>query len=67
MPPTLERLRPRVQMVFQNPYASLNPRKKVSDILEEPLKINTDLDEGRRAGRPEMMAKVGLRPEFYQR
>ena len=40
---TLKRLRPLVQMVFQNPYASLNPRKKVGTLLEEPLAINTDL------------------------
>jgi dipeptide transport system ATP-binding protein len=65
---TLKRLRPVVQMVFQNPYASLNPRKQVGRILEEPLLINTDLDaKARRHAAQEMMAKVGLRPEFYQR
>jgi len=61
-------LRPVVQMVFQNPFGSLNPRKKVGTILEEPLAINTRLD---RAAREEaaraMMAKVGLRPEHYGR
>src|SRR5439155_10108210 len=40
---TRKRLRPLVQMVFQNPYASLNPRKKVGSLLEEPLKINSNL------------------------
>src|SRR5437660_1591674 len=40
---TLKRLRPRVQMVFQNPYASLNPRKQVMTLLDEPLAINTEL------------------------
>jgi dipeptide transport system ATP-binding protein len=65
---TLKRLRPVVQMVFQNPYASLNPRKQVGAILEEPLVINTSLDaKARRNAAQEMMAKVGLRPEFYQR
>ena len=65
---TLKRLRPVVQMVFQNPYASLNPRKQVGQILEEPLLINTSLDaRARRKAAQEMMAKVGLRPEFYQR
>ncbi|MGH6880016.1 dipeptide ABC transporter ATP-binding protein [Hypericibacter sp.] len=65
---TLKRLRPLVQMVFQNPYASLNPRKQVGQILEEPLVINTSLDaKARRKAAQEMMAKVGLRPEFYQR
>jgi len=64
----LKRLRPLVQMVFQNPYASLNPRKKVGTLLGEPLAINTALDAGARRLRAEaMMAKVGLRPEHYGR
>ena len=62
------RLRPRVQMVFQNPYASLNPRKKIGTLLEEPLAINARLSAGERRDRArEMMAKVGLRPEHYGR
>jgi dipeptide transport system ATP-binding protein len=65
---TLKRLRPLVQMVFQNPYASLNPRKKVGTLLEEPLAINTDLAvPARREAAQAMMAKVGLRPEHYHR
>ena len=65
---TLKRVRPLVQMVFQNPYASLNPRKKVSSMLEEPLIINTDLSKSQRAEKAQaMMAKVGLRPEHYNR
>jgi dipeptide transport system ATP-binding protein len=65
---TLKRLRPLVQMVFQNPYASLNPRKKVGTLLEEPLAINTDLGPARRREAAQaMMAKVGLRPEHYHR
>jgi dipeptide transport system ATP-binding protein len=65
---TRKRLRPVVQMVFQNPYASLNPRKKVGTLLTEPLVINTTLtaDERGDAARA-MMAKVGLRPEHFGR
>ena len=55
-------------MVFQNPYGSLNPRKKIGAILEAPLEINTDLAPAERAGRARaMLAKVGLRPEHYVR
>ncbi len=61
-------LRKTVQMVFQNPYGSLNPRKKIGAILEAPLEINTDLPPPERAVRARaMLAKVGLRPEHYVR
>ncbi len=57
-----------VQMVFQNPYASLNPRQKIGDQLAEPLLINTALSrEERREKVQQMMRQVGLRPEHYQR
>ncbi|PHM59310.1 dipeptide ABC transporter ATP-binding protein DppF [Xenorhabdus sp. KK7.4] len=60
--------RQKIQIVFQNPYASLNPRKKVGQILEEPLLINTTLtSEERREKVLQMMEKVGLKPEHYQR
>ena len=62
------RLRKTVQMVFQNPYGSLNPRKKIGAILEAPLAINTSLEPPERAQRARaMLAKVGLRPEQYER
>jgi dipeptide transport system ATP-binding protein len=65
---TRKRLRRQVQMVFQNPYGSLNPRKKIGTILEEPLAINTDLSASEReAAARETMTKVGLRPEQYGR
>jgi dipeptide transport system ATP-binding protein len=55
-------------MVFQNPYASLNPRKKVGTLLEEPLQINTELGPAARSDAARaMMAKVGLRAEHYHR
>lgn len=61
-------LRRTVQIVFQDPYSSLNPRKKVGAILEEPLKINTAMNAAqRRQAAQAMMQKVGLRPEQYSR
>ncbi|MFT4149065.1 MAG: dipeptide ABC transporter ATP-binding protein [Paracoccaceae bacterium] len=61
-------LRSKVQMVFQNPYGSLNPRQKVGDVLMEPLLINTNIPAGERRERAEaMLAKVGLQPEHFNR
>src|SRR3546814_13980647 len=55
-------------MIFQDPYGSLNPRKKIGTILEESLVINTDMKAAERADRArEMLRKVGLRPEHYGR
>ena len=65
---TLRALRPRVQMVFQNPYGSLNPRQKIGHALEEPVRVNTGLGASERTARARaMMAAVGLRPEHYDR
>ena len=65
--PTAE-LRRKVQIIFQNPYGSLNPRQKIGAILEEPLKINTSDDSAtRRRKAHEMLARVGLRAEHYER
>ncbi|PJI48893.1 MAG: dipeptide ABC transporter ATP-binding protein [Pseudomonas sp.] len=65
---TRKQLRRDVQMVFQNPYASLNPRQKIGDQLAEPLVINTSLSRIERRERVQaMMKQVGLRPEHYQR
>ena len=62
------RLRQAVQLVFQNPYASLNPRKKISAVLEDPLRINTPMTGAERQERSRaMLAQVGLRPEYAAR
>ncbi len=61
-------LRQTVQLVFQNPYGSLNPRKTIGTILESPLAINTDDTPAQRTERARaMLARVGLRPEHYAR
>ena len=66
--PQLKALRQRVQMVFQNPYASLNPRKTIAAALAEPLIINTALNAAQRHAKVmEMIERVGLRPEHAQR
>jgi dipeptide transport system ATP-binding protein len=62
------RLRQAVQLVFQNPYGSLNPRKKIAQILEAPLAINTSLSASERSEKARaMLAHVGLRPEYANR
>ena len=64
----LRALRPAVQIVFQNPYGSLNPRQKIGAALEEPLLVNTKLSKAERRERAmDMMQRVGLRPEHYER
>lgn len=61
-------MRQKVQIVFQNPYGSLNPRQKIGDVLGEPLLINTKMTASERRDRAnEMLIKVGLGPEHYNR
>lgn len=63
-----KRLRSKVQMVFQNPYASLNPRQKIEAQLAEPLLLNTDMTAAQRADAvTSIMQRVGLRPEYRHR
>ena len=61
-------LRRKVQIVFQNPYGSLNPRQKIGDVLAEPLKLSTSLTARQRRDRAmEMLQRVGLKPEHFNR
>ena len=61
-------MRRKVQIVFQNPYGSLNPRQKIGDVLGEPLVINTGMPASERRERAmDMLRKVGLGPEHYNR
>lgn len=67
----LRRMRSRVQIVFQDPYASLNPRMTVYDIITEPLVIHQDtvnMDRRQRSDRAaELMNMVGLGPQHLRR
>jgi oligopeptide/dipeptide ABC transporter ATP-binding protein len=60
----LMRYRREVQVVFQDPYSSLSPRMRVSDIIAEPLQIHTDLTRAEQRERvAEVLELVGLQPE----
>ncbi len=64
----IKEARKKVQIIFQNPYGSLNPRKKVGTIIQESLAVNSRLSRTERKDRvQDMMARVGLRPEQYDR
>lgn len=64
----LDLLRRNIQMVFQDPYSSLNPRHTVGDIIEAPFQIqNVTPPGGRRKAVQDLMARVGLNPEHYYR
>lgn len=54
----LRKERGRFQMIFQDPYASLNPRMCIYAVLEEALKLHTSLDENGRAKRIEELMKM---------
>ena len=67
-PRQLRPLRREMQMVFQDPYASLNPRKRVGSIIGDPLKIHSLGDKAeRKATVEQLLETVGLSPEHYNR
>ncbi|CAH1688812.1 putative D,D-dipeptide ABC transporter ATP-binding subunit DdpF [Hyphomicrobiales bacterium] len=62
------RHRPRMQCVFQDPFASLNPRKRVEDLIREPLDVQgVGTAAERRRQVLELMERVGLRPDWGRR
>jgi oligopeptide/dipeptide ABC transporter ATP-binding protein len=65
----LKRLRREMQMIFQDPYSSLNPRKTVGSIIAEPFVIHGLMtgDNERKRSVQELMDRVGLNPEHYNR
>jgi oligopeptide transport system ATP-binding protein len=65
----MRRLRRDIQIVFQDPYTSLNPRKTVGDIVGEPFEIHRDVvpKGGRRRRVQELLDLVGLNPEHINR
>jgi len=67
-PKDLRSFRRHMQMVFQDPQSSLNPRMTVKSIVEEPLILNTSMSERERENRlAELLAVVGLNPDHANR
>ncbi len=61
-------MRRRIQMVFQDPYASLNPRRRVRDLIAEPLRVHTSMSEPDITRRvAELLDIVGLKPDHAMR
>jgi oligopeptide transport system ATP-binding protein len=64
----MRRMRRDMQIVFQDPYGSLNPRMTVGTIISEPLIIHGDMSSSERADRvAELLEKVGLSPDYRKR
>jgi oligopeptide transport system ATP-binding protein len=64
----MQPLRAEMQIVFQDPYASLNPRKRIGQIVGEPLRVQGRASGGELRGQVgELLARVGLAPEHYDR
>ena len=63
----LRPLRKEIQFIFQDPYASLNPRRQIGAIVEEPLRIHGVSKEERRAQAQQLLEKVGLDKNSYEK
>jgi peptide/nickel transport system ATP-binding protein len=64
----LRPIRPQIQMIFQDPFGSLNPRMNLFDIVGEPLLVNGMTNRKQRTEQvAEILRLVGLRPEYMQR
>lgn len=64
----MRRVRGRIQMIFQDPYGSLNPRMTAGDILDEPLKLHTNASPSARRERvADLLARVGLPADAARR
>jgi peptide/nickel transport system ATP-binding protein/oligopeptide transport system ATP-binding protein len=64
----MRRLRRQMQIIFQDPYASLNPRMTVGQMIAEPLALHDVVPAEKRAGRVrDLLRRVGLRPEHAER
>ncbi|HWQ84130.1 MAG TPA: oligopeptide/dipeptide ABC transporter ATP-binding protein [Anaerolineales bacterium] len=66
--PGLRRFRPQMQMIFQDPFGSLNPRMTIFDIVAEPMYVNGLTNRSERTDRvAELLKLVGLRQEYMRR
>jgi len=64
----LRQMRQKMQMIFQDPYSSLDPRKTVSHIIGEPYIVHYDIAKKEREEKVlQLMQEVGLRPEYINR
>jgi oligopeptide transport system ATP-binding protein len=66
-PKKMRELRQDLQIVFQDPYASLDPRMPVNEIVAEPLRIHDRYDRGGRTAVQDLLRTVGLKPEHGNR
>jgi len=66
-PKKLRALRKRFQMIFQDPYASLNPRRQIGKIVEEPLRVHGMGKDERRTIAQDLLKRVGLDRDAYEK